>query len=89
MERYRKKCKQQPMANAVHVTAEKAQCKAIRLQPLDLSKIFQNLYKLNCKSKFLVYLMECFFCKTKYLGKGETSLSIHLNNHRSDVAIQM
>ena len=82
------------MADAAHVTAEKAQCRVIRSQPLDLlkiteTKIFQNFYQLNCKSKFLVYLMECFFCKTKYLGKDETSLSIHLNNRRSDVAIQM
>ena len=29
-------------------------------------------FKLNFKSKFIVYLMECALCKVQYVGKAET-----------------
>ena len=40
--------------------------------------------KLNCKSSFVIYLMECTLCKIQYLGKAETPFNIRLNNHRKD-----
>ena len=47
---------------------------------------FQIYHELNCKSKLLIYLMECVICKKQYIGKSETSFNIRLNNHRSDVS---
>ena len=41
-------------------------------------------HKLNCKSKFIVHVMECALCKVQYVGKAETALNIKLNNHRKD-----
>ena len=29
-------------------------------------------HKLNCKSKFIIYLMECTLCEVQYVGKAET-----------------
>ena len=45
-------------------------------------KIFHNI---NCKSTFLIYLLECNICNIQYVGKSETTFSIRLNNHRKDV----
>ena len=42
-------------------------------------------HKLNCKSKFIIYLIECVLCKVQYVGKAETAFNIKLNNHRKDV----
>ena len=44
--------------------------------------IFHNL---NCKSKLLIYLMECRICHIQYIGKSETEFNIRLNNHCKDV----
>ena len=48
------------------------------------SRRYQIFHKLNCKSKNLVYLMECRRCKIQYVGKCETAFNIRLNNHRKD-----
>ena len=45
-------------------------------------KIFHNI---NCKSTFLIYLLECNLCNIQYVGKSETTFNIRLNNHRKDV----
>ena len=42
-------------------------------------------HKLNCKSKFSMYLMECALCKVQYVWKAETAFNIRLNNHRKDL----
>ena len=44
-------------------------------------KIFHNT---TCRSKNIIYLMECRKCQTQYVGKSETSFNIRLNNHRSN-----
>ena len=44
-------------------------------------KIFREL---NCKSSFVIYLMECTLCKTQYVEKAETPLNIRLNNYSKD-----
>ena len=41
--------------------------------------------KLNRKSSYLVYLMECTLCKRQYTGKSETVFNIRLNNDHNDV----
>ena len=42
-------------------------------------------HDLDCKSKLLIYLMECRICRIQYIGKSETEFSIRLNNHRKGV----
>ena len=46
------------------------------------NRTFKPLHKLNCKSSFVFYLMECILCKIKYAGKAETPFNIRLNNRR-------
>ena len=41
------------------------------------NRIFQIYHNLNCKSKFVIYLLEC--------TKAETEFNIRPNNHRKDV----
>ena len=49
------------------------------------NRIFQIYHNLNCKSKYVIYLVECTKCKIQYVGKTETEFNIRLNNHRKDV----
>ena len=49
------------------------------------NRIFHIYHNLNCKSKYVIYLLECTKCKTQYIGKAETEFNIRLNNHRKDV----
>ena len=37
---------------------------------------FKIFHKLNCKSGFVIYLMECTLCKIQYVGKVETPFNI-------------
>ena len=48
-------------------------------------KRFNILHNLNCKSKNLIYLIECTLCNFKpYIGKCETPSNLCRNNHRID-----
>ena len=49
------------------------------------SRIFKICHKLNCNSKYVIYLLECTKSKIQYVGKAETEFNIRLNNHRKDV----
>jgi len=49
------------------------------------SRTFKILHKLDCKSSFVIYAIECTKCKKQYVGKSETDLNIRLNNHRSHI----
>jgi len=44
-------------------------------------KIFHNT---NCKSAYVIYLLDCLKCKIQYIGKAETAFYLRLNNHRKD-----
>ena len=46
------------------------------------NRIFQIYHNLSCKSKYVIYLLECTKCKIKYVGKAKTEFTIRLNNHR-------
>ena len=48
-------------------------------------RTFTILHKVNCKSSFVIYLLECQKCKIQYVGKAETEFHLRLNNHRKDV----
>ena len=63
-------------------------CKQVIVTSIFRSYQTQQLYtifqKLNCKSKFIIYLMERASCRVQYVGKAETAFNIRLNNHRKD-----
>ena len=44
-------------------------------------KIFHNT---NCRSKYIIYLLQCTICHIQYVGKSETAFNIRLNNHRNN-----
>ena len=48
-------------------------------------KIFDIYHNVNCKSKHIIYLLECLQCKIQYVGKSETEFNLRINNHRKDV----
>ena len=47
-------------------------------------RAFNIFFNLNCKSEYVIHLMECILCKMQYVGKAETAFSLRLNNHRKD-----
>ena len=47
-------------------------------------RTFKIFHKLNCKSSFVSYLMECTLYKIQYLGKADTPFNFRLNNHIKD-----
>ena len=48
------------------------------------NRIFHVYHNLNCKSRYVIYLLECMKCKIQYVGKEETEFNIRLNNHQKD-----
>ena len=49
------------------------------------NKTFKIYHRVNCKSSFVIYQLECYICNIQYVGKSETPFNIRLNNHRKDV----
>ena len=49
------------------------------------NRVFKIFHNINCKSTFLIYLLECNICNIQYVGKSEATFNIHLNNRRKDV----
>ena len=47
-------------------------------------RTFNIFFNLNCKSEYVIYLMECILCKMQDVGKAETAFNLRLNNHRKD-----
>ena len=48
------------------------------------SKTYDIYHHTNCKSSYVIYVMECIKCKIQYVGKSEAQFSLRLNNHRKD-----
>ena len=48
-------------------------------------KRYNIFHKVNCKSKFIIYLLECTICLLQYVGKSEWPMNIRINKHRNDV----
>ena len=50
------------------------------------SSVTKTTYKIfhesNCKSRNVIYLLECIRCKLQYVGKSEWPFNIRLNNYR-------
>jgi hypothetical protein len=49
------------------------------------NRSYDIFHKVNCKSKWVVYLMECIICRTQYVGKSEWPMNMRINKHRNDV----
>ena len=47
-------------------------------------RTFNIFFNLNCKSGYVIYVMECISYKMQYVGKVETVFNLRLNNHRKD-----
>ena len=47
-------------------------------------RTFKIFFNLNCKSEYVIYLLECILCKIQYIGKAETALNLRIKNHRKD-----
>ena len=53
-------------------------------------RISTTAFKINqtnktMKSSFVIYLIECFICNIRYVGKSEAPFNITLDNHRKDI----
>ena len=63
-------------------------CKQVKETKIFTSNVTNQEYKIfhktNCRSRFVIYLMECRKCKIQYVGKTKTAFNERLNKHRSD-----
>ena len=70
----------QHVAFAVNNVFQQQHSKVIKL-----TKLLKSTIRVNCKSSFVNYLLECYICNIQYVGKSETPFNIRLHNHRKDV----
>ena len=47
-------------------------------------RTFNFFLNLNCKSEYVIYLMECILSKMQYVRNTETAFNLRLHNHRKD-----
>ena len=47
--------------------------------------IFTIFHQFNCKSDFVIYVLECKRCHIQYVGKAKTNFNLRLKNDRKDV----
>lgn len=45
----------------------------------------EDIYNVNFKTEYVVFLLECFLCNLEYIGKNETPLNFRLNNRRKEL----
>lgn len=50
------------------------------------NKRYNIFHRVNCRSKFIIYLLECTICRLQYIGKSEWPMNIRINKHRNDVS---
>ena len=64
-------------------------CKQIRttntFQSTKNKEKFKIFHRVNCRSRFIIYLLECILCAIQYVGKSEWPMNIRVNKHRNDV----
>ena len=46
---------------------------------------FNIYFKIYCKNKYVIYLLQCLLCKILYVRKAEAPFHIRLNNNRKDI----
>ena len=52
---------------------------------LKKNKMFKIYHKVNWKSSFIIYLLECYICNIHYIGKSDTPFNIRINNCGKDI----
>ena len=52
------------------------------LKSQQTKRTFNIFFNLNCKTEYVIYLMECILCKIQYDAKSGTTFNIRLNNPR-------
>ena len=72
-------CKKNRCINCKHVKDTKS------FRSITTNCNFKIFHDVNCKSDWVIYLMECKNCNLQYVGKSKTPFNIRLNNHRSHV----
>lgn len=58
--------------------------KLLAQHPLKAHRQNKNLTKHQLQ-KWIIYLLECHFCKVQFVGKGDGLFKIQLYNHGKDV----
>ena len=64
--------------NCVHIRTSMTFASAIMEQK------FRARVTANCRTKNIIYLIECQRCKKQYVGETENPLHLCMNGHRSD-----
>ena len=59
-------------------------CQTTTFNSTRTNQVFKMYHNTDCKSMFVIYLLECTICKLQYVGKSEPPFNIRLNNHRKD-----
>ena len=51
------------------------------------NKTFKIYHQVNCKSSFVIYLLECYIYNIQHIGKSETPLNSHRKNVKNPIAV--
>ena len=85
----KKQIEKNGFSRACHPEKKLKCCKLITETNNFSSNITKKTYKIHhtsdCKSKNVIYLLECKLCPVQYVGKAETELHFRLSNYRSEV----
>ena len=70
--------------NSTHCLWCKQLISTTKFKSNQTKKTFTIYHRVNRKSNFFIYLLECYICNIQYFGKSVTPFNIRLNNHRKD-----
>ena len=56
-----------------------------RFRSINTKRTYQIRKKLNCNSKFVIYLVQCLNCLGQYVGKSETPFKVRHSNHKREI----
>ena len=49
------------------------------------SKTWKIFHNTNCKTEYVIYLLECIICNLQYVRKNKTPFNSRFKNYRKDV----
>ena len=71
--------------NSTHCLCCQQLISKITFKSNQTNKTFKIYHRVDCKSSFVIYLLECYICNIQYVGKSKTTFNIRLNNQKKDV----
>ena len=77
--------KSSPCLSNIRTICCKQVVSTISFKSNQTNRVFKIFHNINCKSAFLIYLLDCNICNIHHVGKSGTTFNIRLNNHRKDV----